>query len=201
MQITVSGKQVELSDALRTRVEHQLTTITAKYFSHAQEAQVTFGRARSFFTCDISVHAGRGLTLRSEGEAADAHGALDDAAEHIAKRLRRYRRRVNDHSRDQANRARPQAARQYTLRQEDDGDVAEADGADGSTVLDHATYATVVAEVAAEILILSVGDAVMRMDLADVPVLMFRNTASGELNVVYRRSDGNIGWIDPASAT
>ncbi|MBC7637684.1 MAG: ribosome-associated translation inhibitor RaiA [Acetobacteraceae bacterium] len=198
MQITVSGKQVELSDALRTRVEQHLTTITAKYFSHAQEAQVTFGRARSFFTCDISVHAGRGLTLRSEGEAADAHGALDDAAEHIAKRLRRYRRRVNDHSRDQANRARPQAARQYTLREEDD--VGAADG-DGATVVDHATYATVIAEVAAEIATLSVSDAVMRMDLADAPVLMFRNTTSGELNVVYRRSDGNIGWIDPASAT
>ena len=198
MQITVSGKQVELSDALRTRVEHHLTTITAKYFSHAQEAQVTFGRARSFFTCDISVHAGRGLTLRSEGEAADAHGALDDAAEHIAKRLRRYRRRVNDHSRDQANRARPQAARQYTLREEDDVGATDDDGA---TVVDHATYATVIAEIAAEIATLSVSDAVMRMDLADAPVLMFRNTTSGELNVVYRRSDGNIGWIDPASTT
>jgi len=195
MQITVSGKQVELSDALRIRVDNQLSTITEKYFSHAQEAQVTFGRARSFFTCDITVHAARGLTLRAEGEAADANAALDDAAEHIAKRLRRYRRRVNDHSRDQAHRARPQAARQYILRQEDetpDGDAALAE---------KVTYATVVAEVAAEISILSVGDAVMRMDLADAPVLMFRNSASGELNVVYRRSDGNIGWIDPASPT
>ena len=196
MQITVSGKQVELSDALRIRVDNQLTTITEKYFSHAQDAQVTFGRARSFFTCDITVHAGRGLTLRAEGEAADANGALDDAAEHIAKRLRRYRRRVNDHSRDQAHRARPQAARQYILRQEDEA-PASGDG----TLVEQVTYATVVAEVAAEISILTVGDAVMRMDLADAPVLMFRNSASGELNVVYRRSDGNIGWIDPAAAT
>ena len=196
MQITVSGKQVELSDALRIRVDNQLTTITEKYFSHAQEAQVTFGRARSFFTCDITVHAARGLTLRAEGEAADANGALDDAAEHIAKRLRRYRRRVNDHSRDQAHRARPQAARQYTLRQED-----EAAASDDGTLVDQVTYATVVAEVAAEISILTVGDAVMRMDLADAPVMMFRNSASGELNVVYRRSDGNIGWIDPAAPT
>ena len=197
MQITVSGKQVELSDALRTRVDNQLTTITAKYFSHAQDAQVTFGRARSFFTCDITVHAARGLTLRAEGEAADANGALDDAAEHIAKRLRRYRRRVNDHSRDQAHRARPQAARQYILRQEDEAPASDG----GGEVVDQVTYATVVAEVAAEISILSVGDAVMRMDLADAPVMMFRNSASGELNVVYRRSDGNIGWIDPAAAT
>src|SRR3978361_416515 len=100
MQITVSGKQVELSDALRTRVAEHLDQIAGKYFDHAQEANVTFSRARSFFTCDINVHAGRGLTLRGEGEAADAHSAFDDAAEHIAKRLRRYRQRVNDHARD-----------------------------------------------------------------------------------------------------
>jgi ribosomal subunit interface protein len=194
MQIKVSGKQVEMSDALRTRVAQQLEAIAGKYFDYALEAQVTFGRARSFFTCDINVHAGRGLTLRGEGEAADAHSAFDDAAEHIAKRLRRYRRRVNDHSRDAANRDRPEVARQYVLRQED-----EEGGADGTGGQDgHPAYATVIAEVPAEIARLSVSDAVMRMDLADQPVLMFRNSANGELNVVYRRSDGHIGWIDPA---
>src|SRR6201985_3839311 len=118
MQITVSGKQVDLSDALRTRVSTQLETIAGKYFDHALEAQVTFSRARSFFTCDINVHAGRGLQLRGEGEAADANTAFDDAAEHIAKRLRRYRRRVNEHARDRANRWRPEAARHYVVRQE-----------------------------------------------------------------------------------
>jgi ribosomal subunit interface protein len=192
MQITVSGKQVDLSDALRARVQRELDAIAAKYFDHALEAQVTFSRARSFFTCDINMHAGRGLLLRGEGEAADAHSAFDDAAEHIAKRLRRYRRRVNEHARDIANRERPQAARQYILRQEE-SDQGSA-GVDGRSV----AYATVVAEVPAEIARLSVGDAVMRMDLADQPVLMFRNSATGELNVVYRRSDGHIGWIDPS---
>ena len=118
MQITVSGKQVDLSDALRTRVSDHLDVISNKYFDHALEAHVTFSRARSFFICDINVHAGRGLTLRGEGEAADANTAFDDAAEHIAKRLRRYRRRMNDHARDSANRERPEAARQYILRQE-----------------------------------------------------------------------------------
>jgi ribosomal subunit interface protein len=196
MQIKVSGKQVEMSDALRARVAQQLEAIAGKYFDHALEAQVTFGRARSFFTCDINVHAGRGLMLRGEGEAADAHNAFDDAAEHIAKRLRRYRRRVNEHARDAANRDRPEAARQYVLRQEE-----EEGGADGTGGQDshHPAYATVIAEVPAEIARLSVSDAVMRMDLADQPVLMFRNSANGELNVVYRRSDGNIGWIDPAA--
>ena len=192
MQITVSGKQVELSDALRTRVSDHLDLISNKYFDHALEAHVTFSRARSFFTCDINVHAGRGLTLRGEGEAADANAAFDDAAEHIAKRLRRYRRRVNEHARDTANRERPEAARQYILRQEDNAAAPAANG--GAEVV---AYATVVAEQLTEISLLSVGEAVMRMDLADQPVLMFRNSTSGELNVVYRRSDGNVGWIDP----
>ena len=196
MQITVAGKQVDLSDALRTRVSTQMDTIAGKYFDHALEAHVTFSRARSFFTCDINVHAGRGLQLRGEGEAADANTAFDDAAEHIAKRLRRYRRRVNDHHRDLGQRARPEAARQYILREEENGvDVAATDG----RTLDEA-YATVVAEIQTEIAVLSVGEAVMRMDLADQMVMMFRNSASGVLNVVYRRSDGHIGWIDPGVA-
>ena len=197
MQITVSGKQVDLSDALRVRVTNQLTTITGKYFNHAQEAHVTFGRARSFFTCDINIHAGRGLTLRGEGEAADANAALDDAAEHIAKRLRRYRRRVTEHHRDESERERPQAARQYVLRQEEEEPAQESTGG----VIQVQTYATVIAEQPAEIAVLTVGDAVMRMDLADHPVMMFRNSATGELNVVYRRPDGHIGWIDPTAAT
>jgi ribosomal subunit interface protein len=198
MQITVSGKQVDLSDALRVHVANHLDTITNKYFDHALEANITFSRARSFFTCDINMHAGRGLTLRGEGEAADAHAAFDDAAEHIAKRLRRYRRRMSEHSRDQAARERPEAARQFVLREvyERDNGMEAVDGALSET----GPHAAVVAEAAAEILSLSVGDAVMRMDLADQPVMMFRNAASGVLNVVYRRSDGHIGWIDPGSA-
>jgi ribosomal subunit interface protein len=193
MQITVSGKQVDLSDALRTRVWDHLDTIATKYFDHAIEAQVTFGRARSFFTCDINVHAGRGLVLRAEGEAADANSAFDDAAEHIAKRLRRYRRRVNEHARDLANRERPEMARQYVLRQED----ALTGAATNGTPLNGA-YATVIADHPTEISRLSVDEAVMRMDLADQQVMMFRNSATGELNVIYRRSDGNVGWIAPA---
>lgn len=189
MQITVSGKQVDLSDALRERVSTQLEAITSKYFDHALDANVTFSRARSFFTCDINMRAGRGLKLRGEGEAADANAAFDDAAEHIAKRLRRYRRRVNDHQRDLAHRERPEAARQYILRQESGDEGAEPTGQEA--------YATVIAETTTEVASLSVGEAVMRMDLADQMVLMFRNSASGVLNVIYRRSDGHIGWIDP----
>lgn len=199
MQITVSGKQLDLSDALRTRVSDQLDQIAGKYFDHALEANVTFSRARSFFTCDINVHAGRGLTLRGEGEAGDANAAFDDAAEHIAKRLRRYRRRVNEHSRDLALKQRPEAARQYVLRQEEEA-TEPAEPPVNGTHAPAPTYATVIAETQAEISLLSVGDAVMRMDLADQQVMMFRNQTTGELNVIYRRSDGHIGWIDPSVA-
>lgn len=197
MQISVSGKQVDLSDALRTRVASSLDGIAGKYFDHALEAHVTFGRARSFFTCDINLHAGRGLMLRAEGEAADANAAFDDAAEHIATRLRRYRRRLNDHHRDLAHRERPQKARTYVLRAEHDEAESRATPPAGEAALAGAAFATVVAETQTEIARLTVSEAVMRMDLADQAVLMFRNSASDELNVVYRRPDGNIGWIDP----
>ena len=192
MQITVSGKQVALSDALRVRVSDQLDTIAGKYFDHALEANVTFSRARSFFTCDINVHAGRGLTLRGEGEAADANSAFDDAAEHIGKRLRRYRRRVNEHARDLANRERPQAGREYVLQPREEA----ADGAEQTAT---PVFATIVAESAAAISRLTVSEAVMQLDLSDQQVMMFHNSVTGELNVVYRRTDGHIGWIDPAT--
>lgn len=191
MQITISGKQLELSDALRAHVSDHLDTIMRKYFDHALEALITFGRARSFFTCDINLHAGRGLVLRSEGEAQDAHAAFDDAAEHIAKRLRRYRRRVNEHARDLANRERPEMARQYILAEEESAAEASSSPAEATP------YANVIAEEPTDIALLSVSDAAMRLDLADRQVLMFRNRMTGELNVIYRREDGNIGWIEP----
>jgi ribosomal subunit interface protein len=203
MQITVSGKQVDLSDALRVHVANHLDVISTKYFDHALEANVTFSRARSFFTCDINVHAARGLTLRGEGEAADAHAAFDDAAEHIAKRLRRYRRRVNEHAREIAGRERPEAARQYVLQEvyeREDAPASNGAAHDLATGPDTGPHAAVVAEALTEIAFLSVSEAVMRMDLADQPVLMFRNSANRALNVVYRRSDGNIGWIDSSTA-
>jgi ribosomal subunit interface protein len=201
MHITVSGKQLDLSDALRHRVSTMLDTISRKYFGDALEAHVTFSRARSFFTCDINMHAGRGLTLRGEGEAADANAAFDDAAEHIAKRLRRYRRRVNEHARDLALRDGPdtsEPAQHYILRQQDEPEVAAEAETDGQPAGQN-HFATVVAENPAVIVKLTVGEAVMRMDLADQPVVMFRNSVTGQFNVVYRRQDGHIGWIDPAA--
>lgn len=203
MHITVAGKQVATSDALRVHVEDGLTAITGKYFDHALEARVTFhkdskGSQGGHFACDINLHAGRGLTLRGEGHGPDAHRAFDEAAEHVAKRLRRYRRRVNEHARGAAperEEAAAESARQYLVRTADDDDAA--DGAEAATPIHGADHPAVVAEPAAEVLRLTVGEATMRLDLSGAPVLMFRNRASGSLNVVYRRADGHIGWIDP----
>jgi ribosomal subunit interface protein len=208
MQLTVSGKQVDLSDALRVHVSEHLDNITNKYFDHALEANITFSKARSFFTCDINLHAGRGVTVRGEGEAADARAAFDDAAEHIAKRLRRYRQRVNEHARGAGARAKPEPGRQYILR--DDGHQAEPGTEPASTQAnghdsqpkpqeehEDSLHATIIAEADTVIETLSVRDAVMHMDLAYQQLLMFRNCKNGQLNVVYRRPDGHIGWIDP----
>jgi ribosomal subunit interface protein len=195
MHITVSGKQVDVGDALRTYVTEQLGIISGKYFDHALEAQVVFSKARSFFMCDIQMHAGRNIIMRGEGEAQDAHAAFDAAAEHVGKRLRRYRRKVNDHARDQAHRERPMAATQYVLSQEP---TSDEDGGEPET--QNGIHGVVVAEMPAEIDTLTVGEAVMRLDLAHVPVLMFRERKSGSLSVVYRRDDGHIGWIDPSAA-
>jgi ribosomal subunit interface protein len=226
MHIVVAGKQVETGEALKVHVAEGLNTVTRKYFDHALEAYVTFSKNRAFFECAIDIHAGRGLSLRGEGEGPDAHRAFDQAAAHIAKRLRRYRRRMNEHSRNLADERLPpsaETARQVILAQLPDepedtidpealigglADEAEApdeaaaapgdgsqDGAEGQK--DHGA---IIAETPTQIARLSVSEAVMRLDLGQEPVMMFRNQTSGQLNVVYRRTDGHIGWIDPAAA-
>jgi ribosomal subunit interface protein len=197
MHITVAGKQVETGEALQTHVREGLGTIARKYFDHALEANVTFRRNGKghAFVCDINLKAGRDLFMRGEGEGPDAHRAFEEAAEHVAKRLRRYRRRVNDHARSMASerdRPRGEPARQMVLQQpeEEMEDAAEAAVANGQ---DHPA---VIAESATSIEELTVSEAVMRLDLLQAPALMFRNRASRTMNVVFRRADGHVGWID-----
>lgn len=196
MHITVAGKQVETGEALKSHVRDGLTTISRKYFDHAVEANVTFSRDAKghAFLCDINLKAGRNLFLRGEGDGADAHRAFTVAAEHVAKRLRRYRRRMNDHTRSLSTDREQEVAepaRQFVLRQEEDEETPDP------ALEEAGDNPAVVAETPSEIHRLTVGEAVMRMDLAHVPVLMFRNRATDGLNVVYRRTDGHIGWIDP----
>lgn len=197
MHITVAGKSVDTGDALRFHVEQGLNTIAAKYFDHAMEARVVFSRNRGQFLCDINMHAGRNLTMQAEGAAPDAHRAFEAAAEHLGKRLRRYRRRVNEHARGQAHLRDPAAmpARQANAR------TAPEPMTDDEAELREATaHAMVVAERPESVMRLTVGQAALRLETAAAPVLLFRNSASGVINVVYRRQDGHVGWLDPGQA-
>lgn len=190
MEISIKGKGVDVGDALRAHVQNQVASAVAKYFSKAHGAMVTVCRDGGHFRVDISVHPARGLLVQGQGAAADAYAAFDGAFERIAKQLRRYKRRLNDHHRSRgAGEIEAIPAQHYVLAAE--APEVEELPADGQPVI--------IAELQTEIVSLSVGEAVMRMDLGDLPALMFRNQGSGVLNVVFRRPDGNIGWIDPAN--
>jgi ribosomal subunit interface protein len=189
MNLTVKGKNIDVGDALKTRASESLDHIFGKYFSNPIDANVTMSREAHLFTAQISVHVGRGILLQSEGEAEQANSAYDIAAETLAKRLRRYKRRLRDHHRADSQDRRSQY---YVLAQEaDEAEEPDAvNGADGH-------HPVVVAEMQTNIPTLTVGEAVMRLDLANQQAMMFLNRAHGGLNMVYRRNDGNIGWVDP----
>ena len=189
MQLSVKGKQLDVGDALRTHVSDSLTRILGKYFGDAIEVGVTFSREGSQYRAVLSAHVGRGIQLQAQGEAGEPYPAFDTAAEHLAKRLRRHKSRLRDHHRDQAPPGEPLPAQQYILAANSELETGEEEAGDGMPV--------VVAEMATEIPSLTVSEAVMRMDLADVPAILFRNASHSGLNMVYRRTDGNIGWIDP----
>ena len=195
MQLTVTGKQVDVGDALRRHVETTLDSLLGKYFRTAIEAHAVFAREAHLITADVSLHVGRGMVVNSSAAATDHYVAFDAAAERLAKQLRRYKRRLRDyHGKTRPPAERPEMAQAFVLApiDDEDDDAADAATADGAGPV-------VIAEMSTELPQLTVGEAVMRMDLADAPVLLFRNRSHGELNVVYRREDGNIGWIDPAA--
>ena len=189
MQISVQGKQLDVGDALRERIADEVSQIATKYFSDPIDASVTMAKEGAVFRADVSVHIGKGITVQSEAEAGDAHAAFFAAAERMSKRLRRYKRRLRDHHRGHA--ADPVSAQQYVLAAEPDGDVGEEP---------EASSPVVVAEMETRIDTLTVGEAVMRLDLSGLPALMFRNSGHGGMNMIYRRPDGNVGWVDPASS-
>ena len=198
MQLTVTGKQVDVGDALRQHVESTLGSVLGKYFRTAIEAHAVFAREAHLICADISLRVGRGIVVNSSAAATDHYVAFDAAAERLAKQLRRYKRRLRDyHAKARGPAERPEMVRSVVLAPFEEEELEEAVAAvsevDGGPV--------VIAEMSAELPQLTVGEAVMRMDLADAPVLLFRNRSHGELNLVYRRGDGNIGWIDPAAAS
>ena len=189
MHITITGKQIDVGDALRSHTQTALGDIAEKYFSNALEAHVVFSREAHLIQCDLQVHIGRGILVRSEADAGEAYAAFDIAAERIDKRLRRYKRRLRDHHAEQKERERAETlGRTYVL---------QAGEEESAPQTEDKQQPMVIAEMETPIPQLSVSEAVMRLDLADLPALMFTNSARGTLNVVYRRRDGNIGWIDP----
>lgn len=191
MNLSVSGKQIDVGDALRSHVASELESMVDKYFDAAIEGNVVFSREAHRHQCDIQVHIGRGMTMQSEGAAEDIYVAFDMALERMAKRLRRYKRRLRNHhaASIKPGDAELVAAQQYVL-------AAEAeDGADQEEP-DHLDP-VIVAEMSTAIRMLTVGEAVMHLDLTGQPAMLFRNRAHGGLNMIYRRPDGNIGWVDP----
>lgn len=187
MQLSVKGKQIDVGDALRGHVETHLGEITSKYFSTPLDAHVTFSREANLFRADIAVHAARGILLQSSATAAEAHPAFDVAAERIAKRLRRYKNRIKHHDHDTGRRVEAVIASSFVLNGEESDREEQAND-----------NPVVVAEMTTPIESLTVSEAVMRLDLADLPALMFVNRAHGGLNMIYRRPDGHIGWVDPS---
>lgn len=192
MQLTVTGKQIDIGDALRRHVEASLGSILGKYFGTAIEAHVVVAPEAHLTRTEISVHIGRGIEVNGHATAPEIYAAFDAAADRVAKRLRRYKRRLRDyHAKARERSVASERAIDYVLApvaEELDGEEFEV-SAGGSPA--------VIAEMSMELPHLTVGEAAMRMDLADAPVLLFRNRSHGELNLVYRRADGNIGWIDP----
>lgn len=193
MDIRVSGHQVDTGAALQTHAEERLGAIVDKHFSRALSSHVTLGKApHGGFRCDIVTHVTQGLILKGSAVAQDAHIALDQSAEKIEKQLRRYRRRIKDrhegadHARktDEAAFEAQEAA--YTVFVHDD--AGEDEPADAPLVI---------AETRVDVPTATVSDAVMMLDLRNTNALLFKNAGTGAHNMVYRRGDGSIGWVEP----
>jgi ribosomal subunit interface protein len=194
MDIRISGHQVETGEALKDHVDTRLQGIADKYFSRAISAQVTFGKGPhdNGFGCDIVVHVMQGLVLKGRHEAQDAHLAFDGAAEKIEKQLRRYMRRLKDRNAGEAQALAESVSDDnagYTLFAEPTAEDEEA----GDAPL-------IVAETRVDVPDASVSDAVMMLDLRNTAALLFKNSGTGAYNMVYRRGDGTIGWVEPQRA-
>ena len=189
MDIRVSGHQVATGEALTTHVETRLQGIADKYFSRAISAKTTFGRGPhdNGFSCDIIAHVMQGLILKGRGSAMEAHPAFEQAAEKIERQLRRYMRRLNDHV-GPAVPAAPEIV-------EDNARYTVFEGED--TIEEASDHPVVIAETRVDVPDATVSNAVMMLDLRNTNALLFRNLGTDALNMVYRRDDGTIGWVEP----
>jgi ribosomal subunit interface protein len=192
MQITVSGKHLEIGKALQEYVAAELESVVTKYFEHAISADIVFTKERHLFKADIHVNEGTGTNVLIKGSAEDddVYAAFDLCSAKVEKQLRRYKRRIKDHHKTRIDKDESQLihATKYVLSSEVEDDNEESDEQNDAPLI--------IAEKPMEIETLTVSDAVMRMDLGQLPALMFINKKTGSINVVYRRDDGNISWID-----
>lgn len=184
MAIQITGKNLDLGSSLRGYVTDRLDKALDKYGTDGLSGHIFVEKEHGQFMTQCSVHLRSGLSLQSQGRAGEAYASVDEALDRLEKRLRRYKRRLkNHHATDRSNGA-DLAAIDYTIRQSEEIEDAELAPA-------------IIAETQMAIRELSVGDAVMEMDLAEKAFLIFMNASTSRMNVVYRRGDGNIGWIDP----
>jgi ribosomal subunit interface protein len=192
MQVQVSGKHIDVGDALRTHVEDRLQEAVGKYFDLERpvEAAVTFSKDRHEFIADLSVHLPTGLSAQSKSRSSDVYASFEGSVERMEKQLRRYKRRLKDHHRNRENPIDSIGAPSYIL----------AGGRGDEEPEPETLQPVIIAEMETPVPNLSVGEAVMQMELAGAPLLVFRNEKHGGVNVVYTREDGNIGWIDPRNS-
>ena len=191
MDIQVNGRQFDVGESLTAHVQSRVAERVQKHFEKAVEAAVTFSREGHSVRTDCSVHAGHAIVMQSHGTANDPYASFDKCLERIEKRLRRYKSRLVDQHRSAKEELEISLASSYVIASEDDESDKEPAG----------LQPVIVAEAKTDIPTITVGGAVMRMEFAGSPVFVFRNSANGELNVVYRRDDGNIGWIDPKTTS
>ena len=188
MDIQVSGKNMELGEALQEHVTEKLDEGVRKYFDRGATANVTFTKERHLVDCDVTAHLDSGVFLASHGEGGDAYSAFEESLEKLEKRVRRYKRRLKNHHANGKESLPAESASYYLLEPlPEEGDDETADDLNP----------VVVAENTTTLREMTVGSAVMQLDLAEQPAIVFKNAAHGRINIVYRRRDGNIGWIDP----
>jgi ribosomal subunit interface protein len=185
MQVQVSGHHLDVGDALRSHAVERLEAAITKYFDRPVDGTVTFTKQGYEFRADCSAHLSSGLRVNAQGIATEVYASFDAALERLEKRLRRYKRRLKNHNNNNKAALPAEAYPSFVIEA---GDEHEEMAEDAQPVI--------IAEATTSIPMLSVGDAVMQMDLSDAPFVVFRNGGSGGLNLVYRRPDGNIGWID-----
>jgi len=199
MRVQVAGRHMDVGEALRTRITDELSAGVAKYFNRATDAMVTVEKSGPGFDVDCVVRLASGITLEVGGKGADAHVAFNDALGKMEKRIRRYKSRLRDHHNNHKSPLPAEDAPAYVLARFQDEDEDESEDAALDRAHDPTADATplVIAETKAAVRTMPVSMAVMQLELTEAPALLFRNAAHGGLNMVFRRDDGNIGWVDP----